>query len=105
MPDQSLDEPMNPLLEVAGRVDIDHLCVLLRTDRDEGPTNEENRQALERRRQYIFGLYEWTLSRRSPPPTSWSDGSERILWAAQCSAASRLTPVAAAFRKKPHQLW
>jgi hypothetical protein len=48
---------MNPLLEVAGRVDVDHLCVLLRTDRDEGPINEENRQALERRRQYIFGLY------------------------------------------------
>jgi hypothetical protein len=32
---------MNPLLEVAGRVDVDHLCVLLRTDRDERPTNEE----------------------------------------------------------------
>lgn len=40
-PKQSLDEPMNPLLEVAGRVDVDHLCVLLRTDRDERPTNEE----------------------------------------------------------------
>ena len=56
VPGQTLDAQMDKLLEIAGRVGIHRLCVFLRTGRDEGPSDQEIREALERRRQRIFGF-------------------------------------------------
>ena len=56
VPGDGLGEQMDNALEIAHRVDIDRLCVFLRTDDDGGPSHQEIREALERRRGRIFGF-------------------------------------------------